>query len=333
MDMDAIKRFQRLRASASGLLLLLLLTTAHAQRQGWTGGRRGAAGKDLNAVYFMDARRGWAAGDDGLVLRTNDGGRSWVTQAVGTGGSINDLYFRDKDNGYLLTADRILRTVDGGVTWREVRRLPAAEFGGAEPELYSVRFAGKKKGWAVGSISRSEVVVDSLVLYTDDGGETWRRQIVPTRDELIHLDFDGDKRGWIVGDKGTILHTADGGQTWTRQRVDTKATLYHIEFINNERGWAVGQRGSILRTVDGGDSWTSVAAPQAARATLLSVGFANSDDGWIVGRGGIILRSGDGGLTWVRQEVPTTQNLYALSVGKKRCWVVGGDGIVLQYER
>ena len=78
---------------------------------------------------------------------------------------------------------------------------------------------------------------------------------------------------------------------------------------------------------------TSEVALLVGRSTLLSVGFANSDDGWIVGRGGIALRSGDGGLTWVRQEVPTTQNLYALSVGKKRCWAVGGDGIVLQYER
>jgi photosystem II stability/assembly factor-like uncharacterized protein len=63
------------------------------------------------------------------------------------------------------------------------------------------------------------------------------------------------------------------------------------------------------------------------------VQFASEDEGWIVGRGGTILRSGDGGRTWVRQESRTKQHLYALFVDKKSGWAVGGDGIVLQYER
>ena len=33
----------------------------------------------------------------------------------------------------------------------------------------------------------------------------WRRQRTPSRTELIHVDFVNDKRGWIVGEGGTIL--------------------------------------------------------------------------------------------------------------------------------
>jgi photosystem II stability/assembly factor-like uncharacterized protein len=300
---------------------------------GWTGTRHGASGKDLNAVYFTDSKRGWMAGDGGLVFRTEDGGRNWTQQPVGTNEQINDLYFRDKEDGYLIAGSAILITADSGHTWREARRFRPSDFTGGAPELYSVRFASRKKGWIVGSVSRRDVVTDSLVLFTDDAGATWRPQLVPSRDELIHLDFADEKRGWIVGAKGTILATTDGGANWSRQRTGTNATLYHVDFANDERGWAVGERGTILRTVNGGETWTAVSVPGVQRTTLLSVRFSGDDEGWIVGRGGVILRTDDGGRTWLRQESGTKQNLYALFVNKKQNWAVGGDGMVLRYER
>ncbi len=331
------KRPHRLRERAAACLLAvglasLCLSTPSAQ-QGWRAEQRGVAGKDLNAVYFADSKRGWVAGDDGLVFRTTDAGRTWSPQSVGTDASINDIYFRNKEDGYLLAGSSILVTEDGGETWRTSQQFTPKQFGGALPELYSVRFTGKKKGWIVGSVSRRDVVVDSLLLSTTDGGASWVRQRAPVSDELIHLDFAGDKRGWIVGTKGVILYTADGGASWARQRSGTNATLYHVDFDDGDLGWAVGERGTILRTEDGGQTWTKIDMPTLGRTTLLSVGFINEDEGWIVGRGGTILRSGDGGRTWTQQESGSKQNLYALFAGKKNCWAVGGDGMVLQYER
>ena len=318
---------------AFGLVAACAFVHVGAQEgEGWRGARAGAAGKDLNTVYFADTKRGWAAGDGGLVFRTEDGGRTWARQAVGATDQINDLYFRDKEDGYLLAGGRILKTGDSGRSWYESRNFRPADFGGGVPELYSVRFASKKKGWIVGSVSRRDVVTDSLVLFTDDAGASWRVQLVPSRDELIHLDFADEKRGWIVGDKGTILHTTDGGLNWSRQRTNTSATLYHVDFTDEDHGWAVGERGTILRTEDGGATWTAVASP-GVRATLLSVQFVSDEQGWAVGRGGTILRSDDGGRAWIQQESGTKQNLYALFVNKKNGWAVGGDGMILQYER
>ncbi len=320
------------RAALASCAALLLAAGAQAQGgEGWSGGRRGQPGKDLNAVYFSDSKRGWVAGDGGLVLHTEDGGRTWARQAIETREAVSDVYFRDKENGYLLAGPQIFASEDGGATWRLSTRFLAQTFGGAQPDLYSVRFTSKKRGWVVGSLSRGENVVDSLVLYTDNGGASWQRQRVPVRDELIHLDFDGDRRGWIVGTGGRILHTRDGGESWTLQNSGTTAALYHVDFEGDERGWAVGERGTILRTEDGGLTWRPVPAP--VRTTLLSVKFVNKDEGWAVGRGGIILRSDDGGLTWKAQESRTRLHLYALFFDKKTGWAVGGDGLVLRYER
>ncbi|MFN2595574.1 MAG: WD40/YVTN/BNR-like repeat-containing protein [Pyrinomonadaceae bacterium] len=306
-----------------------------AARAGWVAARRGEAGRDLNAVYFASDKRGWIAGDGGQVLRTEDGGRTWLAQQAGTDASINDIYFRDGDDGYLLAGNQILTTEDGGATWGAAHTFAPAEFDGAVPELYSVRFASKKRGWIVGSVSRRDDVVDSLLIYTDDGGASWLRRTLPARFELLHLDFHGEKRGWIVGDRGTILHTEDAGATWARQDSGTTATLYHVDFVDDDNGWAVGERSTILRTSDGGRTWVRATAPSivGANATLLSVAFVNRDDGWIVGRRGVILRSDDGGRTWIRQESTVSGHLFALFFTKKAGWAVGGDGQVLQYER
>jgi photosystem II stability/assembly factor-like uncharacterized protein len=311
---------------------VLLPSAVRTESQnGWIVTRIGASTNDLNTVYFLDGKRGWIGGDDGLLCRTDDGGRTWVRQAVGTSDAINDIYFRDKENGFLLAGHSIFMTEDSGIRWTESRKFLPDEFDGANVELYSVRFPSKKKGWVVGSVSRAERVVDSILVSTDDAGGTWQRQRAPSHQELIHIDFVNDKRGWIVGAGGTVINTQDGGTSWASQSSGVTTTIFHIDFKDEKRGWAVGERGTILRTTDSGQSWLRVTAP--VRSTLLSVRFVNEDDGWIVGRSGTILRTEDGGQTWLQQESSTKQNLYSLHFNKKIGWAVGGDGVVLSYER
>jgi photosystem II stability/assembly factor-like uncharacterized protein len=320
-------RTSMLRLSAAGLVLLTLISAANAQR-GWIPYRVNTGGADLNTVYFLDSKRGWVGGDEGFLSRTDDGGSSWVRQTVNTKAGINDIYFRDKEIGFLLAGNSIFVTRDNGNTWTKSRTFLPEEFEGAEVELYSVRFSSKNKGWVVGSVSKRERVVDSILVYTDDAGQNWRRQRAPARLELIHIDFVSDKRGWIVGADGTVLFTRDSGESWAKQNTGTNATLYHVDFRGDKNGWVVGERGTLLRTTDGGETWTAI--PTSAKVTLLSIHFTNDDDGWAIGRGGTILRSRDEGKTWVQQESTTRQNLYSLNFNKKIGWAVGGEGIVLR---
>ena len=313
------------------LLVFLSLTGSVVAQGGWVPTKIGMKGQDLNTVYFLDSKRGWVGGDAGFLSRTDDGGQTWIRQNVGSNQAINDIYFRDKEAGFLLAGNTIFITKDNGSIWQTSRSFLPTEFDGADVELYSVRFSSKKKGWVVGSISKGDRVIDSILVYTNDAGETWRRQRAPSRTELIHIDFVNDKRGWIVGEGGTILNTVDEGETWTRQSSGTKATIYHVDFRDEKKGWAVGERGTILRTTDGGQTWSAVIT--SAKVTILSVQFLNDDDGWVIGRSGTILRTEDKGLTWVAQESTTKQNLYALIFQKKIGWAVGGDGTVLRYEK
>jgi photosystem II stability/assembly factor-like uncharacterized protein len=313
------------------MLFLFVVALPAKNQQGWVATQVAPAGQDLNTVFFLDNKRGWVGGDNGFLSRTDDGGQSWVKQVVETTAAVNDIYFRDKEAGFLIAGNAIFATRDNGTRWSEVRRFLPGEFDGADVELYSVRFSSKKKGWVVGSVSKHERVVDSILLYTDNAGETWQRQRAPSRLELIHVDFANDKRGWISGAEGTILTTVDGGQTWSKQVSGTTATIFHIDFRSEKRGLAVGERGTILRTSDGGNTWTPVVVK--TRSTLLNVQFVGDDNCWAVGRSGTILRTDDAGLTWIEQESGTKQNLYGLYFVKKIGWAVGGDGMLLRYEQ
>jgi photosystem II stability/assembly factor-like uncharacterized protein len=318
------------RLAAAALVLFTLASFSKAQ-SGWTPIKLNTGGNDLNTVYFVDSKRGWVGGDGGYLSRTDDGGQSWVRQTVGTTAAINDIYFRDKEAGFFLAGNSIFITRDNGGSWNQLKIFSPEEFDGADIELYSVRFSSKKRGWVVGSVSKKDRVVDSVLVYTDDGGDTWRRQRAPSRLELIHIDFVSDKRGWIVGDGGTILFTRDGGQSWTKQNAGVNGTLYHVDFRDEDRGLVVGERGLLLRTNDGGQTW--VAAPTNVNVTLLSVQFLDNDEGWAIGRGGTILRSADEGRTWTLQQSTTKQNLYSIFFNKRIGWTVGGGGNVLRYER
>jgi len=312
-------------------LFLIVAAIPIKSQQGWVPTRVAPPGQDLNTVYFLDNKRGWVGGDKGFLSRTDDGGHSWVRQTVTTTDAINDVYFRDKEAGFLIAGNAIFATRDNGSRWSEVRRFLPGEFDEADVELYSVRFSSKKKGWVVGSVSKRDRVIDSILLYTDNGGETWQRQRAPSRLELIHIDFANDKRGWIAGSEGTILSTVDGGQTWRKQESGTKATIYHIDFRSEKRGLAVGEKGTVLQTSDGGSNWTPV--DTKVRSTLLNVQLVSDNNGWAVGRGGTILRTDDAGATWIEQQSGTKQNLYGLSFVKKIGWAVGGDGMLLRYEQ
>jgi len=297
----------------------------------WKTVKSDAAG-DLIAVFFTSAERGFVAGDKGYFTFTTNGGKSWEKQFVNTEEDINEIYFRNSDNGYVVAGKKMFLTDDGGRSWRETKIYKASDFKNLKPEFLSIRYADKKRGLIVGSLlNKDGDVVDSLVMRTEDGGETWSRILVPSKTELYHLDFVDSSRGWIVGDKGLILITYDGGVNWQIQKSGTDKALYNVDFRDSVEGYVVGGKGTILRTENGGKTWETIKTNFPS--TFLRVNFADDKNGWIVGYGGTILRSSDKGRTWIKQDSGTKENLYGLFMTKKYGWAVGAKGLITKYQR
>lgn len=323
-----------LREALFVFICVLVFAVVLPAQSGWVASRVSSPG-DLVAVYFTSDKDGWIAGDSGYLASTNDGGSTFATYPLGIKEDINEIYFRNEENGYLVAGRQVFITRDAGRTWKQttIYQMPDARKG--VPEFLSIRFSGKKLGIAVGSIwqrvGREEIVVDSLVMRTEDGGETWQRVTVPSKVELYHLDLSDSSHVWIVGDKGLILASSDGGLTWKQQSSGVARALFNVDFRDSKNGYAVGGGGTILMTTDGGENWQKVA--NSFGGTLMRIDFADDKNGWIVGHGGVILRSSDKGRSWVRQESGSEKKLYGLFTSKKYGWAVGEAGLILKYEK
>ncbi|MEJ7846603.1 MAG: YCF48-related protein [Pyrinomonadaceae bacterium] len=298
----------------------------------WKASRASSSG-DLVTVYFTSANKGWIAGDGGYLASTVDGGKTWSKYPLNTTEDINEIYFRNVSNGYLVAGRKLFITSDGGNSWLETMIYRASDFRNGTPEFLSIRFADKKRGLIVGSVlnRKGDVVLESLVMRTEDGGETWRRVSVPSKAELFHLDYNGNSHAWIVGDDGVILASTDSGLNWRAQSSGTKMALYNVDFRDDNEGYAVGKKGTILRTGNGGASWQKLVTPH--NETFMRVDFADDKNGWIAGYGGSILTSTDKGRTWAKQKSGTTDNLYGLYMMKKYGWAVGASGLLVGYQK
>lgn len=314
------------------LIILFCLQITVFSQENWTEIRRGGSG-DLVSVYFTSSEKGWVGGDDGYLAMTRDGGRNWNRQPLNSTENVNEIYFRNDDNGYVLAGRRIYLSKDGGETWRENILINRKDYNGLTPDFLSIRFADKKRGWIVGSLTnQKDEVADSLILKTVDAGENWVRIVVPFKQELYHLDFVSDSTGWIVGDKGLILMTEDGGETWRKLASGTNTNLYNVDFRDKKNGLIVGGKGTILRTEDGGQTWEKVSSNQTK--SLLRVNYADDKRAWAVGTSGDILQTEDRGKTWNQiSRRSVADSLYGLYVEKKTGWAVGKKGLVLRYAK
>ena len=70
----------------------------------------------LNDVFFYDEERGWAVGNNGTILFTEDGGEIWSTQFSGTQSQLHGVCFVNLAVGFAVgESGTIVHTEDGGV--------------------------------------------------------------------------------------------------------------------------------------------------------------------------------------------------------------------------
>ncbi|MBN2213264.1 MAG: T9SS type A sorting domain-containing protein, partial [Bacteroidales bacterium] len=160
----------------------------------------------LLSVCFVNENKGWAAGENGTILRTTDGGINWILLARQFF-DLNAVYFIDENTGWIVGDFIILRTTDGGDNWID-------QTGDLNRSFYTVCFVDENTGWAAGE--------RGTIVRTIDGGETWNVEPVRTLNGIHSVCFTGSGTGWAVGEKGTILKTANGGAT-------SVADIYHSD--------------------------------------------------------------------------------------------------------
>jgi len=276
----------------------------------------------LRAVRFADDRRGWVAGDDGLILYTENG-QDWTPLTEPNGSDILALHFASirEGWGWALKADGSLLFTSNGRDWSS----PPTGVTPTRVTLTNGMLRGFGEGWGVGP--------DGRIVHNPDAGPLWETQTTPTRDTLLSIHLDRFGYGWVTGPLGLILHTTTGGKRWTVQNGNTGVNLNSSYAVSARVGWIVGQYGLILHTADGGETWEAQRSPTTQ--DLHRILALSETEAYAVGDGGTIVHTVDGGTTWTLQECPVETPLYdiSLSADGSTLWAAGAWGVVLRAPR
>ena len=216
----------------------------------------------------------WAVGKEGKVLKSEDGGKSWQPQSMGSRLNLQDIAAWDSQKAVMVGNEgAAFYTEDGGKTWVK-GTTPKSEI---DNKLFRVKISPSGQAVAVG--------VMGAVFASDDFGKTWQR-IAPEEDIAWNdIAFIGNTI-WVAGEFGHLKYTQDGGITWMPVKSETDRSLMAITFRDEMNAMAVGLEGTMIQTTDGGVSWTAL--PQVTAEHLFEVQWWH-DRWFVVGDRGLMV--------------------------------------------
>lgn len=170
--------------------------------------------EDLYGVCCISADTAFVCGENGVILKTEDGGETWVEKNRTEGIWFNDIRFIG-DVGYASGIDVLFKSIDGGETWQKI--LPAQSGKSQDDTKYFY-----------GAYNTDLFLVDADTLYrfynciikSQDGGLSWFSDgncCVPFSLETCKTYFE-DNVGYIIWSSGRVIYvnkSVDYGQTWS----------------------------------------------------------------------------------------------------------------------
>ena len=262
----------------------------------------------VSAVYEHEARSAWSASVEASS-------RSWAWRhPLATSNSV--IAFASPSEDVIIAVGgggTIWRSDDSGESW-----VPTPA-----PTAESLRVV-----WGSG-----DVVVaagDADIVYSADGGLTWRRSRIEASGSVRNANaIAGEGSSVFIGLRGRVLVSHDGGASF----VDGWAEFPYITFVMSAAGkdghFAFGGDASLcVQTSDGGQTWQEreTAIPHGRIGRLWSDGvhFVAS------GERGAVSISHDGGESWVPVPSRTTEQLLGIIEVEGALLMWSDDGLIIR---
>jgi photosystem II stability/assembly factor-like uncharacterized protein len=238
-----------------------------------------------------------AVGERGVVVLSDDGGRSWLQAGTPTSVTLTTVRFADAMHGWAVGHGGVVLTSDdGGKTW--VRHLDGQR--AAQLVLEGAQAAGGAK--AIQDAQRlladgpdkpllDLLVIDAqrllavgaygIALGSVDGGKTWSSWMsrLPNPKGL-HI-YTARLRGQtllLAGEQGLVMQSHDAGQSFSRVDTPYKGSFFTAELPGDQSILLAGLRGTVLRSVDAGVNWATLPSPMPVSIT----GSALTRDGHLL---------------------------------------------------
>ncbi|MEO5988160.1 MAG: YCF48-related protein [Candidatus Eisenbacteria bacterium] len=201
----------------------------------------------------------------------------------------------------------------------------------SDPAVFTVTNSGRVTALAEGlalliASAGGKADTSIVFVYAQNG---WAVQTSNTAANLNGVYFLSDgRKGFAVGDGGTVRATTDAGITWVTRVSSTAFNLNDVWFPSASLGFAVGHSGTVMRTTNGGITWTRL-SNLGTGSNLYGVWFTDTAHGWAVGASGTIAKTIDGGNSWTLRN-PTASQLNSVSFSDTlNGWAVGEGGTIV----
>ncbi len=249
----------------------------------------------LTAVHFATPLKGWAVGHDGIVLHTNDGGKTWLKQLDGFKGNELNLAHtktlvadKEAELSGAPEADRDGLATELDDLQYELENLESAVKDRicCEP-LMDVWFKNDREGFVIGAYGQ--------FYHTTDGGESW----TPWWDRIdnpdgFHLNAIAQAKGalFIAGEAGTLYRSTDGGEHFTALESPYEGSFFGVVASPDQSYvFAFGLGGNAAYSNDLGQTWKHI---QTKAGAALAGGVVRSDGSVLLVSYSGVLLSGSG---------------------------------------
>lgn len=312
-------------AAALGLLVWPAPAGAglNVGHSGWEWSNPLPQGNTLNALDFS-GMNGYAVGNFGTLLKSDDGGQSWDALRPGTTEDLTHVQVIGPVSFVAGGGCVLRRSDDGGVTFRRLRWIESETR--CDSRIVGVSFPDAITGYVL--------TEDGGVYRSDDGGESWfPTDRVPASTmgddqaratDLRFLDLD---LGFATTRKG-IYRTSNGGLSWNLQAT-RPGGFESVYFPDPGVGYAAGRGGAVYRTTDGGIHWYATTTNASASSlTLTSVRCADALLCVVTTSAtNRVLRTLDGGASWSSVALPVGADALATAFASPTAVVaVGSSG-------
>ncbi len=287
-------------------------------------------------------REYWMGSEGAGVLKSTDGGLSWVPMtdkyfggtvgAIAVAASNPDIVYVGGGEfpirGNVSHGDGVWKTTDGGKTWANIglndtRQISKVRVHPTNPDL--VYIAAQGHVWGPNT--------ERGVFRSKDGGKTWARILFrddstgaadlamdPSNPNVLYAGFwQANRTPWtlVSGGKGSgMFKSTDGGDTWTEitRNAGLPAGLWgnigiSVSGANPRRVFAIieADEGGVFRSDDAGATWARVNDERKLRqrAWYYTKIYADPKNADIVYASNVNFQvSKDGGKTWANLNPP-----------------------------
>ncbi len=272
--------------------IFIILFSQHVFAQGWQWIDTGYPSNIFDMSFPPgQSTVGFAVGSSstsggiGIILKTTDGGSTWIKISADTIPGLKTVCFTSVDVGYAGGYQNcLMKTTDSGLSWViQVKENSRSVY------INNIEFWDSNNG-----------IYDtypSTAFITTDAGATWHFAfgIKQTIEDICYADAN---TLYMVGGDEKISKSSNGGIHWTDIYSGTPFSVLHgVEFFTQNYGIVGGENGKVLVTTDGGTNWTIYNA--GGIGLMSGVYMFDEDNAYVSGTPEQVFKTTDCGISWV----------------------------------